>query len=174
MEFSIDRSVEILRQTPSTLEMFLSNLSDDWIFVNEGKDTWNAFDIIGHFIHGEKTDWIPRLNIILDDNKNKKFDPYDRFAQFENSKGKTLNDLLQEFKHLRNENLNYLESLKLTEDKFDLAGIHPAFGAVTIKQLISAWTVHDLGHIYQITRVFAKQYKESMGPFAEYISIVKD
>lgn len=174
MEFSIERSVEILRQTPSTLELFLSNLSDDWIFVNEGKDTWNAFDIIGHFIHGEKTDWIPRLDIVLNDNENKKFEPYDRFAQFENSKGKTLNDLLQEFKRLRNQNLNYLESLKLTEDKLDLEGIHPAFGTVTVRQLISAWTVHDLGHIYQITRVFAKQYKENMGPFAEYISIVKD
>ena len=132
MKFNIDKALEILEQTPNTLKSLLENLSNDWVLVNEGKETWSAFDVIGHLIHGENTDWIPRLKIILFES-NKQFIPFDRFAQFENSKGKNLTQLLSEFKKLRAENLKYLKSLSLTESQLNLTGIHPEFGIVTTK-----------------------------------------
>jgi uncharacterized damage-inducible protein DinB len=171
MKFNIDKALEILEQTPNTLKSLLENLSNDWVFVNEGKETWSAFDVIGHLIHGENTDWIPRLKIILFES-NKQFIPFDRFAQFENSKGKNLTQLLSEFKKLRAENLKYLKSLSLTESQLNLTGIHPEFGIVTTKELLSTWVTHDLGHIAQITRVLAKQYKNEVGPWTQYISIL--
>ena len=172
MTFSIHRSIEILDQTPKTLYSFLHNLSDEWIYCNEGKDTWSAFDVLGHLIHGERTDWITRTNIILNSSENKTFEPYDRFAQFENSKGKTLNDLLKEFAELRTKNLEYLKSLNISEEDFNLKAIHPELGEVTLKQLLATWVTHDLGHIAQIARVMAKQYKDQVGPWVEYIPIL--
>ena len=171
MEFSIDKALEVLRQTPNTIQSLLENLSDEWIFSNEGPKTWSTFDIVGHLIHGEKTDWIPRLNIILYE-ENKHFVPFDRFAQFEDSKSKSLQDLLHEFSSLRNENLIYLSSLSLSDTQLKMTGIHPELGTVTAKQLLSTWAVHDLSHIAQITRVLAKQYKNEVGPWTQYISIL--
>lgn len=171
MNFNIDSALEILEQTPNTLKSLLENLSEDWVLVNEGKETWSAFDVIGHLIHGENTDWIPRLKIILFEN-NKQFIPFDRFAQFENSKGKNLTQLLNEFKKLRDDNLKYLKSLSLTESQLNLTGVHPEFGSVTARELLSTWVTHDLGHIAQITRVLAKQYKNEVGPWTQYISIL--
>ncbi len=170
-EFSIDKALEVLRQTPTTLSNFLENLSDDWIYVNEGPETWSAYDIIGHLIHGEKTDWIPRLNKILKET-NKNFESFDRFAQFENSKGKSLLTLLTEFNNLRIQNLEYLISLNLTDSDLEQRGIHPEFGQVSAKQLLATWVTHDLGHIAQIARVLAKQYKNEVGPWTAYISIL--
>ena len=171
MKFDIEKSLQVLEKTPSVLDSLLNRLSDDWIFSNEGKETWSPFDVVGHLIHGEKTDWIPRLKRILFD-ENKSFVPFDRFAQFENSKGKSPQDLLSEFKSLRRENLEYLRSLKLSEADFNKEGIHPEFGAVTVSQLLATWVTHDLGHIAQISRVMAKQYKNEVGPWTQYISIL--
>ncbi|TYP99580.1 DinB family protein [Tenacibaculum adriaticum] len=171
MEFIIEKALEILKQTPKTLSCLLENLSDDWVLSNEGIDTWSPYDIVGHLIHGEKTDWIPRLNIILYED-NKRFTPFDRFAQFESSQGKNIKELLSEFKHLRSSNIDYLQSLNLPNEQLNLTGIHPEFGDVTIRELLSTWVTHDLGHIAQISRVMAKQYKEEVGPWTAYVSIL--
>lgn len=172
MNYSIDKALEILEQTPKTLSSLLSNLSNAWVFCNEGKDTWSTFDVVGHLIHCENTDWIPRLNIILSNRDNKTFDPFDRFAQFENSKGKTLVNLLDEFQKIRTENLEYLKLLELSEEELDLKGLHPTLGEVSLKELLATWVTHDLGHIAQISRVMAKQYKKEVGPWTAFISIL--
>ncbi len=172
MNYSIDKALEILEQTPKTLSSLLSNLSNEWIFCNEGKDTWSAFDVVGHLIHCENTDWIPRLNIILSNRDDKTFDPFDRFAQFENSKRKSLEMLLDEFQKIRAENLEYLKLLELSEDELLLKGNHPTLGEVTLKELLATWVTHDLGHIAQISRVMAKQYKNEVGPWTAFISIL--
>jgi hypothetical protein len=140
---------------------------------NEGGETWSVFDVVGHLIHGEKTDWMVRIEIIISDSSNKEFKPFDRFAQFQESKGKSFEQLLNEFKSLREMNIKKLEGLNLKESDFIKTGIHPKFGAVTLSQLISAWVIHDLGHISQISRVMAKQYKEQAGPWIEYLRILQ-
>lgn len=172
MSFNLNSAIEILEQTPFSLKTLLSNLSDEWIYCNEGPETWSAFDIMGHLIHGEKTDWIQRLDIILGDTNNKTFESFDRFAQFKNSKGKTLADLIQEFSELRNKNLEFLRSLNLSEDHFNLKGIHPELGEVNLKQLLATWVTHDLGHIAQMARVMAKHYKDEVGPWEAYTPIL--
>ncbi len=156
MSFSIEKSIEILERTPDVLETMLENVSADWTENNEGGETWSVFDVVGHLIHGEKTDWVARMEIILSDGEDKKFKPFDRFAQFEESKGKTLEQLLDEFKSLRQKNVDILRSKKLTVENLAETGIHPAFGEVTLAQLLATWTVHDLDHISQISRVMAK------------------
>jgi uncharacterized damage-inducible protein DinB len=166
-------AIEILERTPSVLETLIDGLSDQWITQNEGPDTWSPYDIIGHFIHGEKTDWIARMEIILSDSTDKKFEPFDRFAQLENSKGKSARDLLMEFRELRAENLEKLKSAKGLEDHLHDTGIHPDFGEVTLAQLLSTWVVHDLNHIAQISRVMAHQYKHDVGPWIEYLGILR-
>ena len=172
MDFDLNKALEILEQTPITLGTFLGELSEEWIYAHEGGKTWSTFDIIGHLIHGEKTDWIPRLMIILDESDEKTFDTFDRFAQFESSKHKTLSQLLKEFADLRAQNLNHLIALDLTEEKLESRGIHPELGEVTLKQLLSCWVTHDLGHMAQICRVMAKQYKEQVGPWTAYLPIL--
>jgi len=172
MNYSVNKAIEILEQTPKTLKTFLGNLSEDWIYCNEGPNTWSAFDIIGHLIHGEKTDWMPRLHIILENSEQNTFAPFDRFAQFEFSKGKTLSELLNDFEVLRIQNLKELKALNLTQEQLTLKGIHPELGEVNLSQLLATWVTHDLGHIAQISRVMAKQYKNEVGPWAAYISIL--
>lgn len=173
MDFNLSKSLEILQRTPDTLFALLLNISSDWTTANEGGDTWSVYDIIGHLIHGERTDWLPRLEIILSDNKDKTFTSFDRFAQFEESKGKTIAALLAEFKSLREKNIKHLQSLHLTKNDYKRNGVHPVFGEVTLEQLVATWTVHDLNHIAQITRVMAKQYKSATGPWIEYLPILK-
>lgn len=172
MDFELSQAILILKKTPTTLISFLKDLPEEWSHKNEGNNTWSAFDIIGHLIHGEKTDWIPRARIILGDNSNKDFEPFDRFAQFENSKGKTLNELLTSFNKLREENIRHLLAMNISENDLDKEGVHPEFGNVSLKQLLATWVTHDLGHIAQITRVMAKQYKHEVGPWKEYIGIL--
>ena len=171
MKFSFEQTLEILSQTPKTITSLLEHTSEKWLFANEGSDSWSCFDIVGHLIHGEKTDWIPRLKIILF-NENKHFLAFDRFAQFKTSKGKTIHDLLIEFKKLRVINMQCLKSLDLTKKQLKLIGVHPEFGEVTAKQLLATWAVHDLSHIAQISRVLAKQYKNEVGPWKAYIPIL--
>ena len=173
MKFSLDQAVEILSQTPVTLRSLLSGLSAPWINNNEGAQTWSPFDVVGHLIHGERTDWMPRLKIILELGESRPFDPFDRFAQFEASKGKSLSELLETFATLRRQNLATLKQLNLTEEHFKLKGIHPDFGPVTLGQLLATWVVHDLNHISQIARVIAKQYADEVGPWVSYLSILK-
>jgi uncharacterized damage-inducible protein DinB len=174
MNFTVEKSIELLERTPAILDTLLRGVSADWTENNEGGETWSAFDVLGHLVHGEKTDWIPRLEIILANGQERTFEPFDRFAQFEESKGKTLGELLDEFKSLRQKNIGVLRSKKLTGEVFEKRGFHPALGEVTLAQLLATWTVHDLDHLAQISRVMAKQYKEAVGPWAEYLGILKD
>ena len=172
MHFNSDKAYEILERTPSVLKTLLSDISDDWSMNNEGPETFSPYDVIGHLIHGEKTDWKDRATMILQFGESKSFVPYDRFAQFEHSKGKSLQELLSEFEKLRTANLKWLQSLNLTEGDLDKKGIHPGLGQVTLRQLLSTWVIHDLTHIAQVARVMAKQYKEEIGPWIEYFRIM--
>jgi uncharacterized damage-inducible protein DinB len=140
---------------------------------NEGREPWSPYDIIGHLIHGEKTDWIPRMEIILSQNDNRTFAPFDRFAQFQDSRGKTLKQLLSEFNTLRKQNIHQLRSKKLTHRELLLTGTHPALGTVSLSQLLSTWVVHDLNHLAQISRIMAKQYATEVGPWFQYLGILK-
>lgn len=173
MNFTIEKSIQILERTPDVLTTMLQDLSVDWTSTNEGGKTWSVYDVVGHLIHGEKTDWVPRAKIILSEKPDKSFEPFDRFAQFEESKGKSLTALLIEFKGLRKKNIEYLRSKNVTEKNLNEKGIHPAFGEVTLSQLLSTWVVHDLNHISQISRVMAKQYKAEVGPWIEYLRILQ-
>lgn len=174
MKFKLNKALEILERTPEVLETMLNGISEEWTINNEGKETWSAYDIVGHLIQGEKTDWIPRLDIILSDNPNKAFTPFDRFAQLKESKDKSLSQLLDEFKLLRKKNIEYLLSLNLNETNMIQKGIHPAFGSVTMTELLSTWVAHDLNHIAQISRVMAKQYITEVGPWKEYLRILNN
>jgi len=172
MQFTVQKSIEILERTPAVLKTLLSGLSDEWIVNNEGPETFSPYDVIGHLIHGEKTDWTERAKMILEFGASKTFVPWDRFAQYEESKGKSLNQLLDDFDAIRKQNMVWFKSLELTESDLDKKGMHPRLGEVTLKNLLSTWVVHDLTHIAQVTRVMAKQYKEEMGPWPEFFRIL--
>lgn len=172
MRYSIKKSVEILERTPAVLQSLLAGISDDWIMNNEGPDTFSPYDVVGHLIHGEKTDWTARIKVILQHGSSKTFERWDRFAQYEDSKGKTLQELLDAFAAIRKENIAWFKSLNLTETDFERKGMHPVLGEVTLRNLLSTWVVHDLTHLAQITRVMAKQYKEEMGPWPEFFRIL--
>lgn len=172
MNFELDQGIAILEKTPAVLQELLGSLSDKWTSENEGLNTWSPYDVLGHLIHGEKTDWITRMEIILKGDKDQTFEPFDRFAQFENSKGKTLESLLEEFASLRKENLSYLRSKELSSEDFKLGANHPDFGRVTLSELLASWVVHDLNHIAQICRTMAHQYKIEVGPWKNYMGIL--
>jgi hypothetical protein len=172
MEFELKSARDILARTPFVLTSLLKDLPDDWARQNEGPDTWSPFDVVGHLIHGDLTDWIPRTRIILEGRAEKAFEPFDRFAQLETSVGKSLNQLLEEFSTLRKRNLSDLDGLVRTTKPLDLEARHPEFGSVTLKQLLSTWVVHDLGHIGQIVRTMAKQYASEVGPWAAYLRVL--
>jgi hypothetical protein len=172
MQFNLEKSYEMLERAPAVLNELLAGLSDDWILPNEGPDTFSPYDVVGHLLHGEKTDWTERIKRILEYGNTKAFDVFDRFAQYNESKGKTLQQLLDEFKRLRKENLHWLKALHLSEDDLNKKGMHPVLGEVMLKNLLATWVAHDLTHIAQITRVLAKQYKEEMGPWPEFFRIL--
>ncbi|HKP70840.1 MAG TPA: DinB family protein [Pyrinomonadaceae bacterium] len=173
MRFEIERAVELLSATPATLRSLLGNLSDEWTSVQDPRsDGWVAFDVIGHLIHGEETDWIPRARLILAQAENRTFVPFDRFAQFEVSKGKSLADLLDEFERRRWGNIDELHSWELTDEQLDLEGMHPELGPVSLRQLLATWVVHDLNHVRQIATAMAKKYESEVGPWKEYLSIL--
>jgi uncharacterized damage-inducible protein DinB len=173
MQFNIERTLEIIERTPVVLEVLLSGLSDEWILVNEGGESWSVFDVVGHLVHGEETDWIDRIKITLSDSAERTYTPFDRFAQLEKNKGKTLNELLDRFKLLRSENIVKLKSFAISEADQKRTATHPALGTVTLENLISTWAVHDLNHLAQIARVMAKQYGMHTGPWKEYLRILK-
>src|SRR5688500_13133425 len=170
--FEMDEAVAILERTPATLDALLRGLPERWITTNEGGETWSPFDVIGHLIHGERTDWLPRARIILDHGETRAFDTFDRFAQFEDSQGKTIDALLDEFAALRRERLAELASLQLTGADLDRRGRHPELGVVTLRQLLATWVAHDLDHVMQVARVLARQYSEDVGPWQAYIRII--
>ena len=172
MDFDLTNGAAILARTPGTLRAMLSGLSPDWTDATEGPETWSPYDVVGHLIHGERTDWIPRAKIILAQGPQRCFVPFNRFAQFEESRGKSLENLLDEFSRLRAENLATLAGWKLSEEQLALGGEHPELGPVTLRQLLAAWVTHDLGHIAQSARVMAKQYTETIGPWRAYLTIV--
>ena len=172
MEFELAHAIEILERTPATLNTLLRNLPESWLVQNEGPETWSPYDVVGHLIHGDETDWIPRAQIILEHGEERAFEPFDRVAMFEESKGKSIVELLDTFAQLRAENLRELQSMNLTSDLLDKRGRHPELGVVTLKQLLSTWVVHDLGHIRQVVRVMSKQYGEAVGPWKAYLSIL--
>ena len=172
MQYSLARSYEILDRTPAVLQALLAGLSDDWIMQNEGPETFSPYDVVGHLIHGEKTDWTTRMKMILEFGNKKTFERWNREAMYEESEGKTLQQLLAEFALLRKENMIWFRSLNLLEADFDRKGMHPVLGEVTLRNLLATWVVHDLTHIAQITRVMAKQYKEEMGPWPEFFRIL--
>ena len=172
MTFNAEKSYQILERTPTVLKTLLSNLREDWVMKNEGPDTFSPYDVIGHLIHGEKTDWVPRAKIILEFGVAKPFTPWDKFAQYEESRGKTLTQLLDEFERVRKENMQWFNSLQLTETDLEKKGVHPVLGEVSLRNLLSTWVVHDLTHIAQVTRVMAKQYKEEMGKWPEFFRIL--
>ena len=150
----------------------LDGLPSPWIERDEGPETWSPFVIVGHLIHGERTDWIPRARIILEQGTDRRFTPYDRFAQFQESAAKSLPALLDEFASLRSQNLAVLNDWQLSNAQLDLTGEHPEFGRVTLRQLLATWVAHDLGHIAQVARVMAKQYRDAIGPWRAYLPVV--
>lgn len=173
MKFQVEQVVEILSNTPLILKSLLGNLSSEWTEKNDNAEDWSPFDIVGHYIHGEETDWIPRAEIILAQGENITFEPFDRFAQEKNSKGKTLDELIETFTQLRQKNLIILQSWNLSDEQLQLKGTHPELGEVNLEQLLSTWVVHDLTHIRQIATVLAKKYAENVGVWKEYLSILK-
>ena len=170
--FAMDEAVAILARTPGTLDAMLRGLQDGWISANEGENTWSPFDVVGHLIHGERTDWMQRVKLILEQGESRAFGTFDRFAQFAASAGRTLDSLLDEFATLRRDNLRELESLRLTAADLDRRGRHPAFGVVTLRQLLATWVAHDLDHVVQISRVLARQYATEVGPWTAYLRII--
>lgn len=173
MEFVLSEAVLVLERTPAVLQGMLAGLPQAWVRATEGPDTWSPFDVVGHLLHGERTDWIPRARLILTQGANRRFDPFDRFAQFEESRGKALATLLEEFAVVRRENLATLAGWNLTEAELGLEGEHPAFGCVTLRQLLATWVAHDLGHMVQVSRVMARQYRDAVGPWSEYLSVMR-
>lgn len=173
MEFQLDHATEILRRTPATLNALLRQLPQEWSLANEGSETWSPFDVVGHLIHGEETDWIPRAKLILKHGESRTFEPFDRFSMFEKSRGKSLDDLLDMFERLRGESLRELKEMNLSPEMLGKRGRHPELGAVTLGELLSTWVVHDLSHIGQITRVMAKQYRTAVGAWQAYLSVLE-
>jgi hypothetical protein len=173
MKFELEKAIEILSQTPATVKSLLGNLSEDWTSSDGNTTSWSPFDIVGHYIHGEETDWIPRARTILEQGKNRTFVPFDRVAQFESSEGKTLSELLETFAWLRQKNVEILKSWNLTEEHLKLKGIHPELGEVDLEQLLATWVVHDLNHIKQIAETLARKYSGNVGAWKEYLSILK-
>jgi hypothetical protein len=151
----------------------LRRLPDTWVRRNEGKDSWSAFDIVGHLIVGERTDWMPRLRIVLEHGEARPFDPFDRFRQFGETEGKSLEQLLDEFAGLRSENLAALQQMNLQAADFSRRGKHPALGPVTLSELLATWAVHDLTHVHQLSRVMAYQYREAVGPWRAYLGVLQ-
>jgi DinB superfamily len=172
MQFQLTHALEVLERTPKTFRALLGGLTETWTSPNEGPETFSAFDNLGHLIHGERTDWIPRARIILAQGPNRRFVPFDRFAQSRESQGKSVADLLDEFARLRAENLATLRAWRISESQLALEGEHPELGTVTLRQLLSSWVVHDLGHVAQTSRVMAKQYREAVGPWRVYLPVL--
>ena len=173
MDFALEDAIPVLRRTPAVLRAMLWDLPEPWIRGTEGPETWSPFDVVGHLIHGERTDWITRTEILLEHGETRAFTPFDRFAQFEASRGKSLPELLNTFAELRAANLARLESLGLVPEDLDRRGRHPELGLCTLGELLATWVAHDLSHIAQIARVMGKQYTAAVGPWRAYLPMLE-
>ena len=173
MEHNLQHTISLLARTPATLNALLRDLPDAWTLCKEGENTWSAFDIVGHLIHGERTDWMPRARMILQHGETQTFVPFDRWAQVRESQGKSLAQLLDEFARLRSENLDRLRALNIQPEDLQRRGQHPALGTVTLSQLLATWAAHDLTHLHQISRVMAHQYREAVGPWSKYLGVMQ-
>lgn len=173
MEFDLDQSIDVLRRTPGALREMLQGLAEPWARGTEGPETFSPFDVVGHLIDGEETDWVPRARLILA-RGDARFEPYDRFRHKARNVDRSLASLLDEFARLRAANLDLVRSWHLAAADLDLPGQHPVFGRVTLRQLLAAWVVHDLGHLAQAARVMAKQYKEAVGPWVPFMPVLTD
>ena len=174
MEFSLDLAIEVLRRTPGTLRALLEDIAEPWARGNEGPETFSPFDNLGHLIDGDETDWIPRARLILARGPSVRFEPYDRFRHRSRNARSTLESLLSEFQRLRAANLELLASWHLDTSQLELPGEHPTLGPVTLRQLLAAWAVHDLGHVAQVARVMAKQYSHEVGPWVPFLPVLTD
>ena len=172
MEHNLQHTIALLSRTPATLNALLRDLPETWTFRNEGENTWSAFDIVGHLIHGERTDWMPRVRIVLQSGETQTFEPFDRWGQIRESQGKSLGELLDEFARLRSESLGELRALNLRKEDLERRGRHPALGVVTLSELLATWAAHDLTHLHQISRVMAHQYREAVGPWSGSLGVL--
>ncbi|GAC1654103.1 MAG: hypothetical protein NVS9B15_14750 [Acidobacteriaceae bacterium] len=172
-EFNVGEAIAVLTRTPATLSLLLRGLPKVWVRNNEGKDTWSAFDIVGHLIVGERTDWMPRVRIILESGESRPFDSFDRFAQSKDNQDKSMELLLDDFVRLRRENLAALEVLNLQQEDLTRRGTHPELGAVMLSELLATWVAHDLTHLHQLSRVMAHQYRDAVGPWSAYLGVLK-
>ncbi|MDE3156993.1 MAG: DinB family protein [Acidobacteriota bacterium] len=172
MSHDLQQTVALLSRTPATLDGLLRDLPDAWTLRNEGEGTWTAFDVVGHLAYGERADWMTRARIVLESGEGRTFDPFDRLGQVRESQGKSLNQLLDEFATLRARNLDDLRALNLQPADFDRRGRHPAFGPVTLSQLLATWAAHDLTHLHQLSRILAYQYREAVGPWSRYLGVL--
>jgi hypothetical protein len=173
MEHNISHTMLLLARTPPVLNALLRDLPETWTARNEGDNTWTAFDVVGHLIHGEQVDWMPRAKILLEFGETRAFDPFDRLGHVRKSEGKSLGELLDEFAAVRSKSLDELRALNLQPEDFDRRGRHPALGVVTLSQLLAAWAGHDLTHLHQISRIMAHQYRESVGPWSAYLGVMQ-
>ena len=173
MEHNLQHTISLLARTPAALNALLRDLPDAWTLQNEGENTWSAFDVVAHLIHGERTDWMPRARTILKFGDSLAFEPFDRLGHVRESKGKSLAQLLDEFARLRSESLSELRTLNLKPDDLARRGWHPALGAVTLSQLLATWTAHDLTHLHQISRIMAHQYRQAVGPWSAYLGVLQ-
>ncbi|HKD09367.1 MAG TPA: DinB family protein [Bryobacteraceae bacterium] len=172
MEFDLETAAALLARTPAALDALLRDLPDEWVLRNEGGDSWSAFDIVGHLIHADRTDWLVRARTILEYGEAREFPPFDRLGQRDASKGKDLGQLLDEFAAVRAESLRELKELGLSGMDFERRGLHPAFGTVKMSELLATWTAHDLNHLHQLARVMAHQYRGAVGPWSAYLGVM--
>ena len=172
MEFHFDHAQAVLTRTPQVLRAMLEGMPREWVSANDGERTWSPFDVLGHLIHGERANWIPRARIILETGERRPFEPFDRDAQFEESRGQTVKELLDTFEDLRLGSLRALSEMRLGAEDLKKTGTHPELGRVRLEELIATWVAHDLGHIVQISRTMARQYREAVGPWRAYLSVV--
>ena len=172
MEHNLPDTIALLGRTPATLDALLRVLPESWILCNEGENTFSAFDVVGHLIHGERTDWMPRARMILEYGDTRPFDTFDRWAQKRDSEGKSLGQLLDEFARLRSENLDALRAMNLQPEDLARRGRHPGLGTVTLSQLLATWAAHDLTHLHQISRILAHQYRAAVGPWTAYLGVM--
>ena len=173
MSHDLGDTIALLERTPAALDALLRGLPDAWTMRNEGEGTWTAFDIVGHLIHGERTDWMTRTRLILEHGESRPFERFDRLAQESASRGRTLGELLDEFARLRAGNLRDLRALDLQPSDLERRGVHPTFGSVTLSQLLATWAAHDLTHLHQLSRVMAHQYRETVGPWTAFLGVMQ-
>jgi hypothetical protein len=173
MAQDLEQTTALLARTPAALDAILRDLPEAWTLRNEGENSWSAFDIVGHLIHGERTDWMPRVRMVLEFGESQTFRPFDRWGQVRESQGKSLDQLLDEFARLRAENLDELRGLNLGREDFERRGRHPALGVVSLSELLATWAIHDLTHLHQISRVMAHQYRDAVGPWSAYLGVLQ-